>query len=74
MHRIAAALLERETIDAEELKLLLEGKALPALRSALAGVVTPMAANRSRFSNRKAAEPARAVCLKARRHRHKDSS
>ena len=37
MHRIAAALLERETIDAEELKLLLEGKALPALRSALAG-------------------------------------
>jgi cell division protease FtsH len=37
MHRIAAALLERETIDAEELKLLLEGKALPALRSSLAG-------------------------------------
>ena len=37
MHRIAAALLERETIDAEELKLLLEGKTLPALRSSLAG-------------------------------------
>src|ERR1700689_5099824 len=37
MHRIAAALLERETIDADELKLLLEGKALPELRSSLAG-------------------------------------
>jgi cell division protease FtsH len=37
MHRIAAALLERETIDAEELQLLLEGKALPPVRSALAG-------------------------------------
>ncbi|MGD0155142.1 MAG: ATP-dependent zinc metalloprotease FtsH [Terracidiphilus sp.] len=37
MHRIAAALLERETIDAEELKLLLEGKTLPEMRSALAG-------------------------------------
>jgi cell division protease FtsH len=37
MHRIAAALLERETIDADELKLLLEGKALPEMRSSLAG-------------------------------------
>jgi cell division protease FtsH len=37
MHRIAAALLERETIDAEELQLLLEGKALPEMRSSLAG-------------------------------------
>jgi len=37
MHRIAAALLERETIDAEELQLLLEGKALPQMRSSLAG-------------------------------------
>ena len=36
MHRIAAALLERETIDAEELKMLIEGKALPQMRSALA--------------------------------------
>jgi cell division protease FtsH len=36
MHRIAAALLERETIDAEDLKLLIEGKELPALRSNLA--------------------------------------
>ncbi len=36
MHRIAAALLERETIDAEELRLLIEGKELPALRSNLA--------------------------------------
>jgi cell division protease FtsH len=36
MHRIAAALLERETIDAEEVKLLIEGKELPAVRSVLA--------------------------------------
>ena len=36
MHRIAAALLERETIDAEELRLLIEGKELPPMRSALA--------------------------------------
>jgi cell division protease FtsH len=36
MHRIAAALLERETIDLEELKLLIEGKELPPMRSSLA--------------------------------------
>jgi cell division protease FtsH len=36
MHRIAAALLERETIDAEEVKMLIEGKELPAVRSNLA--------------------------------------
>jgi cell division protease FtsH len=36
MHRIAAALLERETIDAEEVKMLIDGKELPALRSNLA--------------------------------------
>jgi len=36
MHRIAAALLERETIDAEELKMLIDGKELPPLRSSLA--------------------------------------
>jgi cell division protease FtsH len=36
MHRIAAALLERETIDAEEVKMLIEGKELPAIRSNLA--------------------------------------
>ena len=36
MHRIAAALLERETIDAEEVKMLIEGKELPAIRSVLA--------------------------------------
>ena len=36
MHRIAAALLERETIDAEEVKMLIEGKELPPMRSALA--------------------------------------
>src|SRR5689334_21538183 len=32
MHRIAAALLERETIDAEEVKMLIEGKELPPMR------------------------------------------
>jgi cell division protease FtsH len=36
MHRISAALLERETIDAEEVKLLIEGKELPPIRSVLA--------------------------------------
>jgi cell division protease FtsH len=36
MHRIAAALLERETIDAEEVRMLIEGKELPPLRSVLA--------------------------------------
>ena len=36
MHRIAAALLERETIDAEEVKMLIEGKELPPVRSVLA--------------------------------------
>jgi cell division protease FtsH len=36
MHRIAAALLERETIDAEEVKMLIEGKELPPMRSILA--------------------------------------
>jgi cell division protease FtsH len=36
MHRIAAALLERETIDAEEVKMLIEGRTLPAMKSALA--------------------------------------
>ena len=37
MHRIAAALLERETIDDEEVRLLIEGKTLPPMRSILAG-------------------------------------
>jgi cell division protease FtsH len=36
MHRIAAALLERETIDAEEVRMLIEGKDLSPMRSALA--------------------------------------
>ena len=36
MHRIAAALLERETIDAEEVQMLIDGKTLPPLRSNLA--------------------------------------
>jgi cell division protease FtsH len=38
MHRMAAALLERETLDANEIKLLIEGKELPAAKSALSGV------------------------------------
>ncbi len=36
MHRMAAALLERETIDAEEVRLLIEGKELPPIKSVLA--------------------------------------
>jgi cell division protease FtsH len=36
MHRIAAALLERETIDADEVKMLIDGKELPPIRSVLA--------------------------------------
>jgi cell division protease FtsH len=36
MHRISAALLERETIDAEEVKMLIEGRQLPPMRSILA--------------------------------------
>jgi cell division protease FtsH len=36
MHRIAAALLERETIDAEEVKMLIEGVELSPMRSILA--------------------------------------
>jgi len=36
MHRMATALLERETIDAEEVRLLIEGKELPPLKSVLA--------------------------------------
>ncbi|HZB87374.1 MAG TPA: ATP-dependent zinc metalloprotease FtsH [Terracidiphilus sp.] len=36
MHRVAAALLERETIDAEEVRLLIEGQELPPMRSVLA--------------------------------------
>jgi cell division protease FtsH len=38
MHRLAAALLERETLDANEIKLIIEGKELPAMKSALAAV------------------------------------
>jgi len=36
MHRIATALLERETIDAEEVQMLIDGKELPPIRSSLA--------------------------------------
>jgi cell division protease FtsH len=38
MHRMAAALLERETLDAAEIKLIIEGKELPPIKSALAAV------------------------------------
>ena len=38
MHRMAAALLERETLDAAEIKLIIEGKELPIAKSALSGV------------------------------------
>jgi cell division protease FtsH len=38
MHRMAAALLERETLDAAEIKMIIEGKELPAAKSALSGV------------------------------------
>jgi len=36
MHRIGAALLERETIDAEEVRMLIMGETLPPMRSVLA--------------------------------------
>lgn len=36
MHRLAGALLERETIDAEEVRMLIEGLELPQVRSSLA--------------------------------------
>ncbi|MCL2661316.1 MAG: AAA family ATPase, partial [Acidobacteriaceae bacterium] len=38
MHRLAGALLERETLDATEIKLIIEGKELPPIRTSLAGV------------------------------------
>jgi cell division protease FtsH len=38
MHRMAAALLERETLDAAEIKLLIEGKELPVAKSPLSAV------------------------------------
>jgi cell division protease FtsH len=41
MHRIAAALLERETIDADEVRMLIEGQELPPLRSILASPSDP---------------------------------
>ncbi len=36
MHRMAAALLERETLDAVEIELLIQGKELPPIKSSLA--------------------------------------
>ena len=41
MHRIAQALLERETIDAEEVQMLIDGKELPPMRSVLASPSEP---------------------------------
>ena len=38
MHRMSAALLERETLDAAEIKLIIEGKSLPEVRSPLSAV------------------------------------
>jgi len=38
MHRMASALLERETLDAAEIKLIIEGKPLPEARSPLSAV------------------------------------
>ncbi len=38
MHRMATALLERETLDAAEIKLIIEGKELSAVRSPLSAV------------------------------------
>ena len=38
MHRMSAALLERETLDAAEIKLIIEGKPLPEARSPLSAV------------------------------------
>ena len=38
MHRMSKALLERETLDAAEIKLIIEGKELPAAKSSLSGV------------------------------------
>jgi cell division protease FtsH len=55
MHRIAAALLERETIDAEEVKMLIEGKELPPLRSFWPRPPTRAARTCSRCSSRRAA-------------------
>ena len=70
MHRIAAALLERETIDAEEVQMLIEGKELPPLRSILASP-TDTGGSRSRCSSRRAAaDPA---TPRARLRRHKNS-
>ncbi len=53
MHRIAAALLERETIDAEEVRMLIAGEELPPLRSVLA---SPMRQGQRRLAAREAGE------------------
>ncbi len=38
MHRMSSCLLERETLDAAEIKLIIEGKDLPDARSPLSAV------------------------------------
>ena len=63
MHRIAAALLERETIDAEEVKMLIEGKELPPMRSVLA---SPSDGSGTRRSSR-CSSPTRAAAAASRR-------
>jgi cell division protease FtsH len=40
MHRLATALLERETIDANEIKMLIEGRELPPLNPPSNGSVS----------------------------------
>ncbi len=62
MHRMAAALLERETLDAAEIKLIIEGKELPAvtLRRSPAPTPAPAATPRRSSSPKPAASPASA--------------
>jgi cell division protease FtsH len=45
MHRMAQALLERETIDANEIRMIIEGKELPPLDTGSSGNGTPAAAD-----------------------------
>ena len=72
MHRIAAALLERETIDAEEVRMLIEGMELPPLRSILASPTDAGSSERSRYSSPRAA--AALGSRKARPPRRRNSS
>jgi cell division protease FtsH len=51
MHRMGAALLERETIDAEEVRMLIMGETLPPMRSVLASPSDTGGGSPSRCSN-----------------------